>query len=190
MSYKEAVLIDKRHHVRNGAYSNKVRIAAQNPVSISLTGAGQLEGDPDAGQIREGIRVFRLLAVDHGTGCGENAILAFVMVCNDDINPERRGIVCLFQRGDAAIHRNDESNAFFLQLFNRIAVQTVTLVAAVRDICFAGDPFGAQIVRQQAGGGNTVYIIISEDCGLFTGFYRPADTLRSFRHILHEQRIM
>ena len=87
--------------------------------------------------------------------------------------------------GDAAVHADDEVHALGVKLVDGDGVQTVALLQPGGDVADAVCAHAAQKVREHAGGGDAVHIIVAEDGDFFApvdGEAHPVDGLVHVRH--------
>ena len=68
-------------------------------------------------------------------------------------------------------------------------VQSITLFQPAGDIRNAVRTVAAQHIRQQAGGGDTIHIIVTEHSDLFSPGHGKTYPSGSQIHILHQERI-
>ena len=189
-AYKTAVFPHKGHHVRHGAYGHKVRVLLQHLAAVPLAGAGQLQRHAHTGQVFVGIRVPVLLAVYNCDGPGELAVAALVMVGDDDLQPDPGGVVHLGQGGDAAVHGDEEIDAPGAEGVHSAVIQPVALLVPVRYVGQTAEALGAQIVRQQAGGGDAVHIIVAVDGDGLAPGDGLSDPFNGCRHAGHQHGVV
>ena len=185
-----AVFAHQRHHIRHGAHGHQIRIAAEHGLSIPLAGADQLHGHAHARQIRVGIAVPGLLAVDHGDGVRQRVGLALVVIGDDHVHADGLGVLGLLQGGDAAVHGDEQTDPFCPETVQRGTVEAVAFLVAVGNIAHALEALAAQIVGDQTGGGDAVHIIVainSDRLLLLDGASQAPDSLG---HALHLHGIM
>ena len=185
-----AIFVHQGHHICHGAHGDKIPIALQHGFIVALAGADQLQRHAYAAEIRVGIAVALLLAVDDGQSVRQGAGLALMVIGDDHVHPDTFGVLCLFHGGDAAVHGDEQGHAVCAQRVQGGAVEPIALLVAIGNIAGAAQPLPAQIVRQQAGGGDAVHIIVSVDGdGLLPGD-GAADALHRGGHALHLHRVM
>lgn len=92
--------------------------------------------------------------------------------------------------GDAGIHCNEQADVLLRQLPNGLDVETVPLTEPVGDIILASRPFFPKIIHQQAGGRNTIHIIVAKNSNFFILFHGPANDLHRLLHLGQQKRIV
>ena len=187
--HQVAVFTGQRHHIGDGPHGDKVGIALQNGQLISAAGTDQLECNTDTGEMRICIGVIRAFRVNDGTGLGDGTVFALMMVCNHEIETETPGENRLFRGGYAAVNGDDEGTALFPESLQGRGVQTVPFVTAVGDVPAAIHPAASQIVREKAGGGDAVHVIVAVDRDTFLLLNRPENPVAGFLHPQDSKRI-
>lgn len=106
-----AVLALHAHDVGDRADGGKRAVARKQRILAPLAkGQNELERDAHARQVLEGIRTVGPVGVNDGHGGGE-LLLALVVVGDDKIDAERRGVGRLVHARDAAVDRDDQRHA-------------------------------------------------------------------------------
>ena len=132
----------------------------------------------------EGIGAVVPVGVHHRHGGGKG-ILTFVVVGDDDLQPQSVGMVGLGHGGDAAVHRDDHRDPLVFQFLHRLPVQAVALLQPVGDIGYDFAPLPAEKIGEQAGGGDAVHVIVSVDRQSFPLVQSGLQPPDGFVHILH-----
>ena len=160
--HEDAVLSLQEHHVRHSAQADHVGVIVQNGLLVAAEGAGQLEGHAHAGEIFVGVTAVGPVGIHHGNGGGE-PVLALVMVGDDQIDAHFPAQLRLGNGGDAAVHTDDELDPLVMKLVDGNGVQAVALLQPGGNVADAIGTLTAQEVRQHTGGGDAVYVIVTED---------------------------
>ena len=113
-----------------------------------------------------------------------------MVVCDDGVNAEGGGIICLLCGCDAAVHRDNQGYALLMKPADSSAIEAVALIIAIRNIPHTGDTFGGQIVCQEAGGGDAVHVIVSVNGGFFSVCYGLLHTFHCLLHPKHPHGIV
>ena len=164
---KHPVFSHQGDYIGNGAQADHIRVFVQHRLRVSGQGAGQLEGNGNAGQISVGVAAVRPVGVHHRHGLGQ-LILALMVVGDDQIHSQLSAQPGFLNGGDSAVHRNDQGNTLVFQLVQGNGVQAVALFQAAGDVADAIGALLAQKVGKQTGGGNAVHIVVAEDRDFFT----------------------
>ena len=112
-----------------------------------------------------------------------------MMVGDDHVDADLRGMRGLLNGGNAAVDRYDKAHALRLERIERGAVEPVALLVAVGDIGHAPESLSAQIVRDKAGGGDAVHIIVAVDRNGLPVPYRAQDALTRLVHVQHQHGV-
>ncbi len=150
------------HHVGHGAQAHHVGVFFQHLFLAAAEGGGQLEGHTHAGEHFVGIAAVGAVGVHHGHSLGEG-VLAFVMVGDDQVDSQLPAQCRLLHGGDAAVHGDDELHALAGELPDGDGVQAVALLQTAGDVAAAVGALLSQVVRQQAGGGDAVHVVVAEN---------------------------
>ena len=162
LGYEDAVFSLQWHDVCHSAETDHVSVLLQYFRLVAAEGSCQLEGHADAGEILVGVAAVGSMGIHHCHGPGED-ILALMMVGDDQIDAQLPAQLRLGHSGDAAVYGDDEFDPFAVQLPDGDGVQPVALLQPPGDVADAVRPMAAQKVRQQAGGGDPVHIIVAEN---------------------------
>ncbi|MBV6467223.1 MAG: hypothetical protein PGMFKBFP_02566 [Anaerolineales bacterium] len=149
---------------------------------------GDLVRDAHAREIFFGIGVALLFGIQHGQRLGEVA-RGFVMVRDDEVQPEVTRVAGFFGRADSAVHADDESNPVRVEFVERVVVQSVAFLEAVGDVLVDVAAEGAQTLDQQRGGGDAVHVVIAIDGDPFAIRERGLDAIHGDAHVLHLERV-
>ena len=123
---------------------------------------GELEGDPYAGEVAEGVAGAGLFGVDDGDGLGERAF-GLVVVGYDEVDAEFAGEPGLFVCADAAVGGDDEVDALLFERAEAVGVEAVPFFDAAREeIRDAGGQHGEEVV-QQRGRSHAVDVVVAVD---------------------------
>ena len=130
--YDGAVFSGQEHHVGHCADGGQIGVLPQEggPLFRLPQRQHQLEGHPHAGQGLEGIGAVPPPGVHHRQGGGQ-LLLALVVVGNDQIHPQLRGMAGLLHRGDPAVHGNDQGDRLGVEGVYGSAAQSVSLLHPV-----------------------------------------------------------
>ena len=186
-----AVFPHHAHHVGHGAHGGQIGVLAQQGALGGWAGDGQrqLEGHPHPGQTLEGVGAVRTVGVHHRNG-GREGGFALVVVGDDEVHPQRGGQVGLLHGGDAAVHGDDELHTLGVETLHSGGAQAVTLLHPVGDVGSDGRPQGAEVVGQQAGGGDAVHIVIAIDRDVLSAVYGGPDARHGSVHIPQKKRVV
>ena len=143
---KHPVFSHQGDYIGNGAQADHIRVFVQHRLRVSGQGAGQLEGNGNAGQISVGVAAVRPVGVHHRHGLGQ-LILAFVVVGDHKIDAQLPAQLRFLHGGDAAVHRNDEPHTLRMQEVDRDGIQTVAFLQPAGDIGHAVRPVAAEKIR-------------------------------------------
>ena len=184
-----AVLPQQGHHVGHGAHGGQVGVLPEELVRpVPAQGHHQLQGHPHAGQVLEGIGAVLPVGVHHCHGLGQ-ALLALVVVGDDHVHPQGGCVGRLLHGGDAAVHGDDQGDSPLRQGPDRGRIHPVALVQPVGDVILHPGPPGAEVVGQQAGGGDPVHVIVPVDGDLLPGLQGPLHPGHRSVHVLHEEGV-
>ena len=86
-----------------------------------------------------------------------------MVVRDEHIHAQLPSVFTLLHGRDPAVHTDEQAHALLPESIQRAAVEAVALFVPVGDIGIAGQPFTAQIVRHQTGGGDAVHIVVAID---------------------------
>ncbi len=100
------VLPHERHHVRNGAERREVEVGLR----LRAQRLRELERDPDARELLEGIGAVRPVGVDHRVALGQR-LRALVVVGHDERERELARRLRLLGGGDPGVHRDHKRAA-------------------------------------------------------------------------------
>ena len=184
-----AILPREGHNVRNGAHRRQIGVPGKHALCVARQRADQLERNAHAGELEAGRRVVWPLRIHHRRGGGKLR-LAFVVIGDDHIHAGGGGIGGLRNGGDAAVHRDDERDALAFQMIDRADIQTVALVEPVGDIQRRFQADAAKILGQQAGGGDTVHVVIAVYRGGLAPLQGEPDARYGLIHVLQGIRIL
>ena len=112
-----------------------------------------------------------------------------MMVGDDHVDTDLRGVCGLLDGGNAAVDRYDKAHVLRLERIERGAVEPVALLVPVWDIGHAPEPLTAQIVRDKAGGGYSVHVIVAVDRNGLPVPYRAQDALTRLVHVQHQHGV-
>ena len=113
-----------------------------------------------------------------------------MVVGYNHIQPDLPGVGGLLHSGDAAVHRDDQAGAATGQMIQRAAVEPIALPVPVRNVGQAVQPFEAEVVREQAGGGDAVHVVVAVDRYRLPVLYGPADPVPGSLHAGDQQGIV
>ena len=177
--HKHPVFAYQGHHICHRAKANHIGIFLENMARVAAEGAGQLEGNTHTGKILMGVAIAGAVGVDHSHSLRKN-VFTFVVVGDHQVDPQFLAKLGLRHGGDAAVHGDDQLDAFAVELVNGDGVQAVAFFQTAGDIADRIRTAGAEEMGQQAGGGDAVHIVVAEHGDLFA-------TGHSQRHAAHRQ---
>ena len=135
-----------------------------------------------------GISAVRPVGIHNRHRLGE-LLLALVVVGDHQLHAELRAQLRLLHGSNAAVNADDEPDALGGQLVNGDGVQAVALLQTGGDVADHIRALGAQKIRQQAGCGDAVDVIVAEHGDLFAPFDGKPHPSRSQIHIRHQKRV-
>ena len=109
-----------------------------------------------------GIAVVGTVGIHHSDGFGEG-ILAFVVVGDHQVDAQTGAQLGFLHGGDATVHRDDQGDTLFFQLVDGNGVQTVAFLQPSGDVGDAMHTKAAQKMGEQAGGGDAIHIVVTEN---------------------------
>ena len=165
--HEGSVFSHQGHHIGHCAQADHIGIFCQGFFLVSAEGGSQFEGHTHAGQIHMWVAAVGPMGVDDGAGIRQH-ILTLVVVGDHQVHTQLSAQLCFFHSGNAAVDGDDQAHAFAGQLPDGDGIQTVAFFQTAGDIADAICAPGPQEVGQQAGGGNSVHIVITEDGDLFS----------------------
>ena len=116
--------------------------------------------------------------------------LAFVMVCHHHIHAQLRCVVYLLHARNAAVHRDHQRHALFMQAAHGVGRQAIAILNAPGDIVGHLHAPAAQIVHQNHGGRDSVHIIIAKHRHMLVPGNALLDTPDGLVHVPHQKRRM
>ena len=189
MAHEGPVFPLQKHHVRHGAQAHEVRIGFQCLFLTAPDGGGQLEGYAHAGKILVGVAVSGPVGVHHGHGLGQFR-LADVVIGDDQVHAQIPAQLRLGHGGDAAVHSDDQGHSLVVKIRNGNGVQPVAFLQPARDIADDLAPHAPEEIRQQAGGGDAIHVIVAEHGdGLACG-QGQTHPVHGFVHVRHGKRVL
>ena len=109
-----------------------------------------------------------------------------MVVGDHQLNTQLLAKLCLLHGGNAAVHCHDQLDTFCVQLSDGNGVQAVALLQSAGDVGHAIRAKAANKVRQQAGCGDAVHIIVAENGDLLPILNGLGDPFGSQVHILKQ----
>ena len=182
--YKNPVFAQQGHDICHCAQTYHIRIFCQCGLLIAADGGGQLKGNANAGQIHMGIAIIGAVGVYHSHSLRED-ILAFMVIRNDQFHAHLLAQLGFFHGRDAAVHGDDQLDTLCGQLTDGNGIQTVAFLQSAGDVADAICTLRPQKMGQQAGGSNSVHIIVAEYGDLFSPGQGKADPANGQIHIRH-----
>ncbi len=149
----------------------------------------RFERDADAGEMGKGICGIVPVRVDHGIGRREK-FARLMMVCDNDRHAEAVGIRHGFPRLNAAVRGNDKRRALLFRPINRLRLDVVAVVFAMR---YAVNEFraqGGQCAHIERRAGDAVYVIVAMHKDRLAICQRVFDAMRGPVHIRQAERVM
>ena len=169
-----AVLALHAHDVGDGADGGERAVAREERVLAPLAkGQNKLERNANARQVLEGIRAVGPVGVNDGHGGGE-LLLALVVVGDDKIDAERRGVGRLVHARDTAVDRDDQRHAGLGKCADGVTAEAVALFDAAGDVHRHIRAARAEIIGEKTGGGDAVHVVVAKDRELFAALQRAA----------------
>ena len=186
--HEHPVLPLQGHHIRHGAEAYHVGVFFQHRFLRAAQGRSQLEGHAHAGEILMGIAAVGAVGVYHGN-CGGQRLLALMMVGDDEINAQLLTQLRLAHGGDAAVHGDDQLDALGVELVDSDGIQAVALLQTAGNVAHRVGAVAAEKIRQQAGGGDAVHVVVAEHGDLLTPGHGKSHPSGSLVHIRHQKRV-
>ena len=112
-----------------------------------------------------------------------------MMVGHDHVHAALRGVGRFFQIRNAAVHRHDERDALFRQRIDGGGVEAVPIADAVGDLQFAGESAKAQVIGEQARGGDAVHVVIAVYGNVLARRHGAGETLHGIHHTGQLKRV-
>ena len=169
---------------------NDIRDRADVEIVDGLTNAApaqqrlhQLVRHAHRRQLLERIGAAGLTRVDHGT-CRRQERRRLVMIGDHGVDAELERAVHCLDRGDAAVDRDDQTNAPGMRLLDRLDRQPVAVLGAVRDAVFHARAQLAQRGVEQVGRGDAVDVVVAEDERRFPVARGTLDTIDGRAEVL------
>ena len=184
----EAVFAEQRHHVRHRADRDEIAVAREHFIRVAVHGAHELERHADARERRADAAAVRLLGINDRLRLRER-FAAFVMVGHDHVHAALRGVGRFFQIRNAAVHRHDERDALFRQRIDGGGVEAVPIADAVGDVELAGETAKAQVIGEQARGGDAVHVVIAVYGNVLARRHGAGETLHGIHHTGQLKRV-
>ena len=116
-------------------------------------------------------------------------LFAFVVVSNHKVDAQLFAQLRFFHSGDAAVHGDNQPDAFFVQVLDGNGIQAVAFFQTAGDIADHIRAAGAQEGGQKTGGCDAVHIIVAKYGDFFTPSHGEADSVHRKVHIRHQKRI-
>ena len=128
------------------------------------------------------------MGIYNGDGVRQN-VLTFVVIGDHQIDPQLPAQISLRHGSNAAVHSDDQLDSLGVELVDGDGVQAVAFLQTAGDIADAVSAVAAQKVRQQAGGGDSVHIIVAEYRHLFSPGQGKAHPAGGKVHVRHQKRV-
>ena len=113
-----------------------------------------------------------------------------VMIGDDHVQANSIGEGDLLHGANPAVHGDDQGHAVLAQPAQRLLVQTITFVHAIRDVGRHLATQRFQRLGEQRGAGDAVRVKIAVDRDLFAALDGGPDAGDGLRHPAHEERIV
>ena len=188
LGHKHPVFAHQGHHVGHGAQADHVRIVPQYRFLAAAKGSGQLEGHTHAAEVIMGIAAVRPMGIHHRGGFRQG-ILAFVVIGDHQIDAQILAHPGFLDGGDTTVHGDDQLDAFCVELVNGDGVEAVAFLQPAGDVTDHVGTLMAQKIRQKAGGGDAVHVIIAENGDLFAPGQSKTHPGNSFVHVMHQKGV-
>src|SRR5579884_1268384 len=134
--------------------------------------------------------VFRCVSFSVQHSAFSVVFVPLMMVGDDQINAPVLGDLGLLDGGDAAIDGDDELRAGIANLLQRLVVQPVPLVNAVRDVEVNVAAQHGDGVPEDGGGGDAVYVVVAIDDDPLLVAHRLGHPLGGFAQVRDRKRIV
>ena len=148
-------------------------------------GPGQLKGDHRAGRILVRIGLFQRRMND-GRGFGQS-LIRLVVIGDNQIETQLARKLGGVKRRNAAIDSHQELAAGLGQSFNRLEVQAVTLVDAVRDVIVHVGAEQSEHLPEDGDAGNAVHVVVAIQGDFFlvlNGLFQSLNRRSDSRHFV------
>ena len=112
-----------------------------------------------------------------------------MMVGDDEINAQLFTQLRLIDGGDAAVHGDDQLDALSVELVDGDGIQAVALLQTAGNVAHRVGAVAAEKIRQQAGGGDAVHIVVAEHGDLLPPGHGKSHPAGGLVHIRHQKRV-
>ena len=193
------VFIDEGRNITDGSQGDKIQIILQIWIfafcpeprfpQLSPQADDEIEGDSHSGEVLEGKRTVPTMGIDDRHGGGQ-FFRNLMMVENDGVDAQRRGVADILEVGNAAIHSDDQIDAALLEIVYGIAIQPVTFLDTIGNVIFDPRRQFPEKLDEHRHGGDAVGVVIAEDNDLFLSVDRLDNPVYGLAHIPKQERIV
>ena len=182
----------ERHHVCDGAERDEIKVTqkiGRRPLGSPEAALAQLaiernqrhEHEADRSEMTKLRKIVLPVRIDHRERRRQR-LVGKVMVDDDGLHAEPRGLGERVMAGGAAIDRDEQRRATLGERTHGFDVGPIALEQAVGNVDERREPTVAQEARQRRRRGRAVDIIVAEDRDLFAALDRVRDARRRSRH--------
>ena len=182
------VFIDYGNNVRQRADSRKVGIFFIYSVAVALKSANKLENHADTCVFTEITFAVRAMRINNGNRLGQN-VADLMMIGYYDLHTQFIGKPYLLNCRNSVIDGYNELRAVLGEFPYSLRRNSVALRYSVGDIIIDICALLSQIEVQKRCRGNTVSVIVAENCNFFARIDSRAYTLDRLIHIDNFKRI-
>ena len=182
-AHEGAVLAREGHDVRHRADGHDVQVGPER--LHAAQGLHELCRHAHARKVRE--RVAAKARVDHRAV--RQLVRGVVVVRDDDVQPQLPAEAHLPDRGDAAVHRQQQV-VLGREAADGGLVQAVALAVAVRDVVADGEADLAQIEHEQGGRGHAVGVVVAVDADALLFRLGPPDAVHRLAHPAQQEGVV
>ena len=170
---EDSVLAEQRHDVRDGPHRDQFHETLEihlrrrldaAPPSLLEEPVADLERDAHAREHPDVVRAAAELGIDHRAGFRDAFGGRLVVVGDDDVDAEPRGLAHRLDGRRPAVHRDDEIRVVVLHApVERIHAEPVSVLEPVRQERRRDRAEPAEHLDHERGGGDAVHVVVAVD---------------------------
>jgi hypothetical protein len=190
IAHQRAVRATERHDVGDGSKRDELDelVPAKRVAQLSEEPPCDDQRDARPGELLVDREVAGPARVHHGEAFGQH-LRWMVVVGDDEVDPERTRQRRFADRGDAAVDRDDDARSVRGELAQRLLVEAVALLVAVRDVRTDHDtelPEGAHEDRRT---GDAVHVVVPIDDDALASRERTTEPLDRAVQVEHRRAV-